>query len=247
MSRINEQDAEEFTQSLGQIIGGSWRQIALAKRMGVPQALGLSTEAWVRERLGGYVRLTVDERREAVRELAADGMSQRGIGEVLGVDAATVNRDVANATLADESGNEIKDTNDNSAAFATPLDAVALLAADEKVKATARAAHVANNSGNNEWYTPGEIIEAARTALGGIDLDPASSEVANRTVQAARFFTAAEDGLAQEWPVGRIWMNPPYAQPLIGQFAERLAAEVRRGSSAVVLVNNATETAWFQR
>ena len=86
MSRINEQDAEEFTQSLGQIIGGSWRQIALAKRLGVPQALGLSTEAWVRERLGGYVRLTVDERREAVRELAAEGMSQRGIGEVLGVD-----------------------------------------------------------------------------------------------------------------------------------------------------------------
>jgi hypothetical protein len=62
-----------------------------------------------------------------------------------------------------------------------------ILAAAEKA---AGRPHVANNSGNNEWYTPGDIIEAARAVLGGFDLDPASSEIANRTVRAARFFTA---------------------------------------------------------
>lgn len=124
-----------------------------------------------------------------------------------------------------------------------------IAAPPERMREVARDAvkpHVAQNGGNNEWYTPADIIEAARAVLGGFDLDPASSEIANRTVQAASIFTAEDDGLSQEWPIGRVWMNPPYAQPLMGQFAAKYAAEVRKGSSGIVLVNNATETVWFQ-
>lgn len=106
--------------------------------------------------------------------------------------------------------------------------------------------HVTNNSGENEWYTPPTFIEAARAVMGGFDLDPASSEIANRTVKAELIFTQEIDGLKQDWPIGRIWMNPPYAQPLMGQFADKFAAEIRKGSEGIVLVNNATETAWFQ-
>ncbi len=111
-----------------------------------------------------------------------------------------------------------------------------------------RTPHVAQNSGNNEWYTPPVYISAAREVMGEIDLDPATSEIANRTVKAAQIFTAADNGLSHAWH-GNVWMNPPYAGELIGQFAAKITRHVQAGDvpQAIVLVNNATETGWFQQ
>jgi hypothetical protein len=95
LSRITAEDAEEYTQALGQVTAGAWRQIALAERLGVPRALGLSTREWVDQRLGGYVRLSISERREAVAELTSgeDALPNVKVAEVLGVGEATVRRD----------------------------------------------------------------------------------------------------------------------------------------------------------
>lgn len=133
---MNRDDAEEYTQSLGQIVAGSWRQIALAKRIGVPKALGLSTESWVNERLGGYVRLSISERREAVKELAAEGNSNRAIADILGVDEGTIRGDAENSALLDKNFNTNNSGDGDSAENSAPLDAFAVLAADEKIRAS---------------------------------------------------------------------------------------------------------------
>lgn len=108
--------------------------------------------------------------------------------------------------------------------------------------------HVANNSGEVEWYTPPQFIVAAREVMGEIDLDPASSSVAQNTVQAKRFYTKDDDGLSVEWR-GRVWLNPPYSSELLPKFVDKLCESIDCGkvSKAVVLVNNATETSWFQK
>lgn len=103
-------------------------------------------------------------------------------------------------------------------------------------------------TGENEWYTPAECVELARDALGGIDTDPASSEVAQRTVKAAAWFSEADNGLEREWH-GKVFLNPPYAQPAISLFADKMVAEFESGrvDAAIMLTHNYTDTAWFQK
>lgn len=109
-------------------------------------------------------------------------------------------------------------------------------------------AHLRNNSGNSEWYTPQIYANAAREVMGGIDIDPCSCADANRVVKATTFFDEHQDGFAKEWH-GRLYTNPPYGEGTIDKFSEKLLAEfyAERVKQAIVLVNNCTETKWFQR
>jgi phage N-6-adenine-methyltransferase len=103
-------------------------------------------------------------------------------------------------------------------------------------------------TGDNEWYTPARYIAAARAALGGIDLDPATCEFAQSRIRADQFFTAVDDGLRHEWH-GRVWLNPPYSQPLVGQFISKLIEEHSAGrvTAAIILTHNCTDSVWFHK
>lgn len=104
-------------------------------------------------------------------------------------------------------------------------------------------AHVGKSTGNNEWYTPEKYIYAASEVMDGIYLDPASSEIANRKIKAMNYFTEKDDGLVKDWR-GTVWMNPPFAQPLVRLFCEKLIYHFEGGdiTQACVLINNGTET-----
>lgn len=99
------------------------------------------------------------------------------------------------------------------------------------------------DSGQVEWYTPAPIIEAARATMGGIDLDPASSAAANETVRAGRFFTEADNGLAQLWR-GRVWLNPPFSDNAV--FVRRVVADYKAGHipQACVMTFASLDTQW---
>lgn len=172
-----------------------------------------------------------------------------------GVSAPTIRRDGQYAAAveklgiaAEVNGGEIQATKQDIVAAAKDLpDRPTKTQMAEAVESLTNRPHVTNNSGNNEWYTPAVFIASAKEVMGGIDTDPASSKAANKIVGALRFFDIKADGLQKEWP-GRVWLNPPYASALISEFTARLIHELseKRTSQAIVLVNNATETVWFQ-
>ncbi len=106
-----------------------------------------------------------------------------------------------------------------------------------------------------EWYTPVEYIKAARNVMNGtIELDPASCEIANHIVQATRYYDVKMNGLLQSWQARSLWLNPPYGRGDANRSNQeiwtcKLIAEYEAGNveEAILLVNAATDTGWFQR
>lgn len=107
-------------------------------------------------------------------------------------------------------------------------------------------------SRGDEWYTPSDLLDRARRVMGSIDLDPASSPLANRTVNARMFYTKQMNGLngALPWS-GRVWLNPPYGRgpDSAGAFVQRLVNEWKAGHirEAITCLNlNAMSSEWFR-
>ena len=102
-------------------------------------------------------------------------------------------------------------------------------------------------SGEQEWYTPFPIVEAARQTMGWIDLDPASSSTANQRVKAVRYFHRAQNGLLQPWS-GTVWLNHPFGRRENRLWIDKLVTEWGRGEvdELCCITYAATSEGWFQ-
>lgn len=140
----------------------------------------------------------------------------------------------------------------------------------EPAKTNSREAR--HSSAKQEWGTPEPIIELARSFMGQIDLDPASSPEHNERVKAGWIYTEQDNGILQSWKSRSLWLNPPYGKirlpyPMVAKFQGRtiwldegkehssqavwvykLLSEYEAGSfvHAMLLVNAETAAAWFQ-
>jgi phage N-6-adenine-methyltransferase len=189
---------------------------------------------------------TVAEERKRIglriKELQPNA-SNRAIAKVFNVDEKTIRNDAAeNSAPASQKANGNNGAMSASAENSAPRE-----------RSGAEAARLVRNfrqgRGDNEWITPVEYIEPVHSFYGDIDLDPASSEEAQKTIKAKKYLTKEDDGLRQPWPARRLWLNPPYRPPLIGKFVRKLCEEyqARRVTEAIMLTHNYTSSAWFHK
>jgi hypothetical protein len=106
---------------------------------------------------------------------------------------------------------------------------------------------VNQDSGNVEYYTPEKIVEAARQAMGGIELDPASSATANLRVKAKWFLDESVDGLKVGWTAQSVWLNHPFSREGNKLWVNKAIAEYEAGRAKQIcmITYAATSEKWF--
>ena len=90
---------------------------------------------------------------------------------------------------------------------------------------------------SDEWYTPKEILDS----LGPFELDPCAP-LEPLWPTAETMYNIEDDGLTKIWGGVRTWCNPPYSQPSLHHFCERMA----ENGNGILLVFARTDNKDFQ-
>ena len=89
-----------------------------------------------------------------------------------------------------------------------------------------------------DWETPRDLFDALDAEF-EFTLDVCATA---KTAKVARYFSEADDGLAQDWNGERCWMNPPYGRAVY-RWVEK-AAQIM-GGVVVALLYARTDTRWW--
>ena len=93
------------------------------------------------------------------------------------------------------------------------------------------------SSKSDDWATPQDFFDRL-DAIFDFTLDPCAD---SKNAKCVRFFTRADNGLAQNWDGERVYMNPPYGRE-IGAWVKK-ASEAR--ALVVCLLPARTDTRWW--
>lgn len=91
----------------------------------------------------------------------------------------------------------------------------------------------------DDWETPQWLFDQLNAEF-GFTLDVCATP---DNAKCERYYTKAEDGLAQDWS-GVCWMNPPYGRE-IGRWIEKAYESSLGGVTVVCLLPSRTDTKWW--
>lgn len=91
-----------------------------------------------------------------------------------------------------------------------------------------------------DWETPPDVFDRYHREF-GFTLDAAASA---HNAKCPRYFTAEQDGVAQDWGRDVVWVNPPFGRE-IPQFIRKAYESSLAGATVVLLVPARTDTAWW--
>jgi phage N-6-adenine-methyltransferase len=214
--------AQEYTEALGQVFAGAVRLADVGVDLNVPEVLGLSPAEWVERRIAGPVRLDRKQRQLVVA--ANPDKSSRELGEALGVDHQTI--------LNDRRSGE-----DSPPGQGESVNHDGQAGEDSPPATRDRSAMFMSERG--DWETPQELFDELDAEF-HFDLDVCATD---QTAKCERYFTPANDGLAQTWRQV-CWMNPPYGDT-IGTWIAKAAASANEGATVVCLVPARVDTGWW--
>lgn len=96
------------------------------------------------------------------------------------------------------------------------------------------------SSATDLWATPQDFYDNLNDEF-GFTLDPCAT---TENAKCAKFFTEADDGLAQDWSNDIVFMNPPYGRG-IRDWIKKARDESLKGATVVCLIPARTDTTYW--
>jgi hypothetical protein len=96
---------------------------------------------------------------------------------------------------------------------------------------------VSENTTSDDYYTPKWLFDALGVQF---DIDVAAPVQGIPWLPARRWYSQADDGLAQDWGGQFVWMNPPFSKP--GPWFEKF---IKNGNGIAIGV--VSKSKWFAK